>query len=226
MALLTDSIEGNVSQLTKVVSDINNINVSIQGVKNAAQAISAATESSSENAKTLSKMAKNIHDDSAQSVTFTKPDSEIDDKLSGITATPYAGLPTGNHALSNADFNESLNKAQLSHQSWMENLKKIVEENTILPLQTHSTKCAFGHFYYALPVSNALINTQWQQIAPLHKDLHDTGAEVIEAVRVGNIEKAEILCQKAENFSTQIIDLMKAISVKVDQMTQNNQKVF
>ncbi len=226
MALVTETIEGNVSQLTKVVSDINNISVSIQNVKNAAQDISTAMESSSENAEALARMARNIHDDSAHSVSFTKTISEIDDRLSKITSNVYSDLSVGSHAPSNAYFQESLEKAQTSHRQWMENLKKIMNGNTMLPLQTRSTKCAFGHFYYSLPVSNAQLITQWQQIAPIHKDLHETGAEVIEAVKSGNMEKASALYQKAENLSLQITDLLKAVNVKAEQMTQNNQRVF
>lgn len=226
MALVTDTIEENVAQLTKVVSDINNINTSLQNVKNATQDIRSAMESSSENAEALAEMSKNIHEDSAQSVAFTKTISDIDDKLSDITAIVYGGLTTGDHTPSNADFHEALDKAQTSHQSWMATLKKIVDGRSMLPLQTHSTKCVFGHFYYALPVSNTQISAQWQQIAPVHKELHDTGAAVIEAVKAGNMTKAATLYQRAETLSVQIIDLLKAVNAKVDEMTRKGQKIF
>lgn len=226
MALVTDTIEGNVTQLTKVVADINNINISLQNVKDASQDIRLAMEGTSENAEALAEMAKNIHEISTQSVAFTKTISDIDNWLSDITTTVYSGLTTGDHTPSNADFHEALEKAQTSHQSWMETLKKIVDGRSMLPLQTSANKCVFGHFYYALPVSNAQINNEWRQIAPIHQELHDTGAAVIEAVKAGNMEKASTLCQKAEALSVQIVDLLKAINVKVEEMTRNGQKVF
>lgn len=226
MALVTDTIEENVTQLTKVVSDINNINTSLQNVRNATQDIRSALESSSDNAEALAEMSKNIHEDSAQSVAFAKTISDIDDKLSDITVTVYSGLTTGDHTLSNAEFHEALVKAQTSHQDWVAALKKIVDGRSMLPLQTDSAKCEFGHFYYALPVSNAQINAQWRQIAPLHKELHDTGAAVLEAVKTGSMDKATALYKRAETLSVQIIDLLKSVDSKVAEMTRNGQKIF
>lgn len=226
MAQVTDTITENVTQLTRVVSDISNINVSIQDVKNAAQDIRTAMESSSENAEVLAEMAKNIHDDSAQTVSFVKTVSDIDDSLSGITAIAYSGLTTGDHAPTNAEVHDTLDKAQTSHLDWVATLKRIVDGKSMLPLQTHSTKCAFGHFYYALPVTNPQISSQWQQIAPVHKELHDIGASVLEAVKNGNMEKAVALYKQAEALSAQIISLLKAINSKIDEMTQKGEKVF
>ncbi len=226
MSVVAQTIEGNVEELTIVVNDIKNIHSSIQEIKDATQSINAAIEHSSENAEVLAEMAKNIHDDSSQSVTFAKTVSSIDDRISGITAYTYEGLSTGDHTLTNAEFCDTLTKAQEAHEQWLATLHKIVDGRSMLPLQTSSEKCAFGHFYQALPVTNPQILNEWQRIAPIHKSLHESGAAAIDAIKAGNMERAVSIYNEAEAQSRQIINLLKDLSSKVEAMTAKGQKIF
>ena len=95
-----------------------------------------------------------IHNDASESVNFAKQISEIDDELSTIVSDMFEGLKGGKHAVSNEEFQEVIRKAMESHRQWMQGLEKIVKEMRSYPIQTNSTKCAFGHFYNAIQIEH------------------------------------------------------------------------
>lgn len=226
LILVDEAIASNVTLLNNVVSEIKEVDGSMQTIQLAADDVSTAMKLSGENAEELTSIAKNIHDDARESTQFIRAISTIDDKLSAINAKMYQGLTSGDHTTTNEEFREALDKAQEAHSNWMVTLKKIVDGKSMLPLQTVSTKCAFGHFYYALPVTNPAISSMWQKIAPVHKELHSTGGEVLKAIQTGNLEKTKTLYQKADVLSCQIIQMLQNINTVVEEMTKNGEKVF
>lgn len=226
MNLVSETIHQNVSLLDGVVNDIHAINNSMQDISMAASDINNTMDTSSENAEKLAVIAQTIHQDAKESVDFTGSIRTIDNRLSKVISEMYVNLEHGDHAPSNEEFHNTLVKAQESHQKWMATLKKMVDGKTMLPIQTVSSKCAFGHFYYALPVKNAEITQEWSKIAPIHKNLHETGNKVISAIKDNNMEKALSHYREADQFSSQIISLLKEINQKVDQMSASGRNVF
>ncbi|WP_172679059.1 CZB domain-containing protein, partial [Clostridium paraputrificum] len=65
---------------------------------------------------------------------------------------------------SNDLFIETVNKAIEAHKVWVKNLKNIVDTRKIIPLQTDSHKCGFGHFYYSMLPNNKEILLIWKGI--------------------------------------------------------------
>lgn len=188
--------------------------------------INNAMETSSGNAEALAHMAQSIHHDSSATVEFAKSITSIDDRISNVISHMYAGLEHGDHTITNKEFIATLVKAQTAHQDWMKLLKKIVDGRSMLPIQTASNKCAFGHFYYALPVKNDVINEDWKNIAPIHKDLHSMGDKVLSAVKAGDMDKARQLYLEADSLSVKIISLLKQVNEKVEQMERAGQRLF
>lgn len=223
---VADTIDGTVSQLGHVVTGISDITESIQDVRHVAGEISSAMEITSSNAETLARMAENIHEDSMKSVHSTKTISTIDDRLSNATTMMYRGLTTGDHTLTNEEFISNLTKAQSAHENWMGTLKRIMDGRTMLPLQTVATKCAFGHFYCALSVTNPQIAEAWKQIAPIHKELHESGSRLLDALQKEDMEAVHSHYQKADKASKQVIRLMQDISKEVAAMNSRGEKVF
>ena len=56
------------------------------------------------------------------------------------------------NAISNEELIDNLIKGKEAHGKWIANLKKIVDEMKVYPIQTNSKKCAFGHFYYSINI--------------------------------------------------------------------------
>ena len=113
--------------------------------------------------------------------------------------------------LENREFGSYVKNAISAHHTWLSNLEKMVQERTILPLQLDSSKCGFGHFYYAMKPTMPDVLPIWIALGSKHKRFHRFGAEVIEALRQEDYSKAEQICQEAKIFSKGLISDMERI---------------
>ena len=115
------------------------------------------------------------------------------------------------------EFAKYMDKAVNAHNAWLDNLKKMVSEQTILPLQLDSAKCGFGHFYYSMTPKTPEIRQIWTGVAEKHKKFHEYGRSVIQAIMKGDFSAAERSCREAEDYSRVLIsDLeeMKKIAMQ------------
>lgn len=116
--------------------------------------------------------------------------------------------------LKNTEFAQYVNSAISAHQTWLGNLKKMVDSRTLIPLQLDSSKCGFGHFYYALKPQIPEILPIWNALGDKHKRFHSYGGEVMDALRNENYSKAEQIYSEAEEYSKGLInDLQKILQV-------------
>ncbi len=99
-------------------------------------------------------MTRLIHDDAVKIADQAKQIGAVDEKLSYIVKEMMQALHGSTNAISNQEFTETISKAKEAHEKWMENLKRIVDEMMIYPLQINGTRCAFGHFYQAMSVNH------------------------------------------------------------------------
>lgn len=223
---VSHTVGDNIDMLNGVILSVGDIHHSMQGIKHAADDINAAMETSSQNAEMLAKMTQNIHYDADESVAFSKNISTIDNNLSAVSALLYDGLREGRHAVSNEELSSVIIKARDAHIVWMKKLERMADTMQLSPLQTNSQKCAFGHFYYALKIDHPAIAKEWAQIAPIHKELHTLGEQVIAAVKAGKQPDALNYQKKADAASKQIIDLLMAVNAKVNDLSKKQMRVF
>lgn len=109
------------------------------------------------------------------------------------------------------EFIDYMNTAVSSHLTWLGNLKKIAGCQSDAPLQLDSTKCGFGHFYYAITPDIPEVLPIWQELGKKHKKFHMYGKVVIDAVKNKEYEKASHVYQEAESFSKELISDMEKI---------------
>ncbi len=113
--------------------------------------------------------------------------------------------------LENFEFSKYVSNAITAHNTWLFNLKNMVKERTVMPLQLDSSKCGFGHFYYALTPQIPDVLTIWNALGEKHKRFHAYGAEVIQALNNGEYPRAEQLCRETEEYSRGLISDLQAI---------------
>lgn len=104
-----------------------------------------------------------------------------------------------------------IEKAIAAHKSWLGNLKRIVKERTILPLQVDDKKCGFGHFYYAVKPTKPEVLKPWNELGEKHKKFHAYGKQVIEALFDEDYSRAEKICQEAVQYSKILISGLEQI---------------
>lgn len=113
--------------------------------------------------------------------------------------------------LENTEFAKYVGNAITAHKTWLNNLKKMVTEQTIIPLQLDSRKCGFGHFYYAMTPNIPEILPIWNELGTKHKRFHKYGAEVIYALNNGDPMQAKQIYQEAEIYSKELISDLQAM---------------
>lgn len=111
--------------------------------------------------------------------------------------------------LENDEFAKYVSNAIAAHHTWLSNLKSMVDERTIMPLQLDSSKCGFGHFYYAMKPEIPGILPIWDALGAKHKKFHKYGGEVIHALNRGEYSNAERIYREAENYSRELISDMQ-----------------
>ena len=114
-----------------------------------------------------------------------------------------------------SEFAKYMENAINAHTAWLETLKKMVDERTIIPLQSDATKCGFGHFYYSMTPKNPEIKAIWTTVEGKHKKFHSYGKEVMQDILNGNYAGAEKQYNEAAEYSKELIkdfETMKQIA--------------
>lgn len=223
---VSETMDENIEMMQHMVQSVVQINDTMQGVKTAAAEIDKAMESSSEDAQKLSQMTKSVHEEATASVEYAKSISKIDDRLSEVTNQLFEGLRDGKHGISNQEIIQVLDKAAQSHIIWVNKVKEMVDRMEILPLQTNSKKCAFGHFYHAINANHPMISGQWKEIDHMHHTFHSLGDQIIDAIRQGNRKEAENTYQKAQELSGKMLKKLKEVQNIILEMEQKEISVF
>lgn len=201
---INDTIEENVSLLKETIKDVDEMSESMGDIKEATKQINLAMDSSAKDAEKLNYMTQEIHADATQSAKNAKQISQIDDELSDIVREMISSLNGGINAITNEELLNNLLKAKESHNNWMVNLKRIVDEMKKYPIQTNSKKCVFGHFYHSINITHPDVVTEWTAIDKVHHELHSIGIKMIDAVNANNQAKAKNLYLQAEKLSKEI----------------------
>lgn len=221
-----ETVGKNMDMLQIVVTDVENIQKSMEGIRISANEINQAMEASSTDAERLSRMTNDIYDEATQSVEFARQISAIDDKLSDITGSMLEALKGGRHAISNDELLEVIENAKKSHVEWIKGLKKIVTEGRIYPLQTNSKKCAFGHFYNAIKFEHPAIIGGWMELDEVHEEFHSKGDEVINSVKKGRIDDANRSYSEAVELSKDMVNLLNMIENKIRELKDQKVEIF
>lgn len=113
--------------------------------------------------------------------------------------------------LENNEFAQYMTTAISSHQTWLGTLRKMVDGRAVIPLQLDSSKCGFGHFYYAMTPDIPGVLPIWEGLGEKHRKFHRYGASVIAAINRSSYEEARQIYRDAENYSKELISDMEKI---------------
>jgi methyl-accepting chemotaxis protein len=202
--MISDTIKENVFMMQDTIKDVHKVSESLQNIKLSAAEVNQAMGSSAQDAEKLLGMTQIIQADANQSKENAKLISRIDEDLSAIVRDMTVSLLGGMHAISNEDLISNLQKAKEAHGTWLKNLKRIVDDMKVYPIQTDSKRCAFGHFYHSLQINHPDLIDEWQAIDGVHDKFHSMGAAVLDAVRDKNEVQARTLLAEAQQLSGEI----------------------
>lgn len=220
------TIQENVSLLDSTVKDIKLLNESMNGISISAYEINKAMEISTKDAEKLTNMTEEIHKSALESSNEATKISKIDSELSDIVKKMLSHLKNSSNSINNKDFIMYMEKSKESHEEWLFNLKRSVNTMKVYPLQLDGTRCAFGHFYYAINVEHPKIISNWKSIEKVHMDFHDFGKKVMDAIKNDNYESAYNYYKQAEEISSKIFKYLEDIIKEVKDIDAAGEQIF
>ncbi len=225
---------GSVNEKIKNVWKINNenkehisrVNDSISSLAAVSEEISSSMnemETQSGNIKSqcgeLTESVATLQNISSGLKAATKPVVHIEKVLSEATKQMGDMTDDAFFRMEYKEFVGYMDRAINAHQVWLSNLKRMVNEQTMVPLQFDASKCGFGHFYYSMTPKTPEIRAIWKEVEMKHKKFHEFGRAVKDAIMNENYGVAEQKYREAENYSKDLIAefrKMKDIAVKLD----------
>ncbi len=208
LASMTDKIK-NVWELNnESQSHVSNINESISSIAAVSEEISSSMAEMEhqlmESSNFMRQVGEDLHEATRPIVDIEKTLDDTVKQMGDMTKDVFFHLEKH-------EFSEYMKTAISSHHAWLNNLKKMIDSKTITPLQLDSSKCGFGHFYYAMTPDFPGVLPVWEGLGPKHQKFHRYGANVISAINNGDYIEAERIYHEAANYSKELISDMERI---------------
>ena len=153
----------------------------------------------------LNHQAETINQISEDLKTGTQPVAVVEKELDDTARQMGNMVHDVFYMLDNQVFIATMQNAIIAHQNWLKALEQMVRTQQCSPLQTDDTKCAFGHFYYAMKPQNSSITGLWNGLGEKHKIFHSLGKSVMLAIKQSDYKKAEKDYQRAAELSRELI---------------------
>ncbi len=223
------SASGTIQALESMTSKIENVwllnDQNHQHVTKVNDSISSIAAVSEEISSSMTEMENQLHDstDFMQNVSqdlkkATEPVVDIEKTLDDTVRQMGAMSEDAFFHLEHDEFARYISNAINAHQTWLRNLKNMVKQRSIVPLQLDSSKCGFGHFYYAMTPNTPQIQQIWEGLGKKHERFHKFGGEAIQALKQNHFSEAEAVYNQAELYSRELIsDLEKIRQITLEQ---------
>lgn len=223
---VTHSFKESVGHLEMTVKSISELASMMEQINASSEEISTAMNVVATESENINQMARKVSEDSQKAHKYAKNIGKVDDNISDIVKQLMETVNDGTHPLSNKDFIANMEEAIAAHIKWVETLKKMVQEQQIMPIQMNGHKCKFGHFYHSIKISHPEIKNDWDKIDAVHNNLHNLVHDVINAIEQKNQIQSMRILKNAEQMSGEIIKILNSIIEKVKEMDQQGINVF
>ena len=205
---MTDKIK-NVWELNDASqSAVSKVNESVASIAAVSEEISSSMTEMENQIVSSTNFMRQVGNDLKQAAEpVVKIEKTLDDTVKQMGAMTKDAF----FHLENKEFAQYMSSAISAHHTWLGNLKKMVDGRKIIPLQLDSSKCGFGHFYYAMTPQIPEVLPIWDALGAKHQKFHQFGASVMHAINCENYGEAERIYQKAEQYSKELIADMQQI---------------
>lgn len=201
----------NVSQVSESVSALAAVSEEISSSMNELEIQAGNIKGQCERLKDNSADMREV---SNQLKAVTKPVVGIEKELDDAAKLMGKMTDDAFFRLEKMEFAKYIKNAVVAHKAWLDTLKNMTAQHMVMPLQIDSTKCGFGHFYYAITPKTPEIRDMWSALGEKHKKFHGYGSSVIKALFAEDYTKAEQIANEAEMYSKELIkDLEKILKI-------------
>jgi len=215
-----------INMLELVTKDVAAISEYMDMVQLATDDVNAAMEQCSQDAEEITHLTVTVSELAEESATVYDEIEEIDFAITHATKRLYKGMNMGITMLTNNELIEIFEAAKEAHKDWGNRIISMIEQKKELSIQTDATKCAFGHYYYAISMKHPKLEADWSALEEIHTKCHSLGKVIYDEIKAGNFVKAEELVQDGLKLSEELNGFLDSMINTVNEMTQNGEAVF
>lgn len=216
----------NVTNIVNITDSITTIAATSEEIFSAVTNVQDQMGKLREECTSLNEQSNNLESVSDDLKKNMKPVAEIEKGLDDSAKLMGKMVDDVFYMLSNRQFITNVQNAITAHQNWLNTLHQMVKDKECTPLQTDDTKCAFGHFYYAMTPRNGMISPLWSGLAEKHRRFHGFGKNVIAAIKSQDYMKAESEYKQAVKLSEELIADFRRIIANAEALEKENLQVF
>lgn len=221
-----DNNQKNERSITEIADSVTTIAASGQEIFSSVTTVQEQVSRLTGECDNLNQQAEDVSRISEDLKAGTQPVAVVEKELDD-TAKQMGGMVQDVfYMLDNQAFITTVQNAIQAHQNWLKTLDNMVRTHQCVPLQTDDTKCAFGHFYYAMKPQNRTIASIWGGLGEKHRIFHSLGKSVMAAIKQGDYTKAEKEYQRAADLSKDLIGEFNKIIDQARILEQNKLAVF
>ena len=210
--------EENKNHVAKITDDISSLASVSEEISSSMTELEAQAGNIQEECDLLRENASKLRDIGKDVKATTAPVEGIEHLLDESAKVMGKMTEDAFYALERTVFAGYLDRAIQAHMVWLENLKNMVAQRTVLPLQLNDAKCGFGHFYYSIQPTYPEIRESWQSLGAKHKKFHNYGSDVTKALFKEDYDTAEHLCKEAVDYSKELISELEGMKRKILQV--------
>lgn len=199
---LNDDNQKHVAQINDSISSLaavsEEINSSMAEMENQAFHIKEECKNLSEDTSALQSVGDELQKAVEPVVTIEQLLDECAKEMGDMTDDAFFRMEY-------KEFAGYMDRAITAHQAWLANLKKMVDERELVPIQFDARKCGFGHFYYSMTPKTPEIREIWMELEGKHKKFHEYGKEVKKCILAEDYASAEKYYEEARQYSEKLI---------------------
>lgn len=208
---MTEKIENVWALNSENQEHVSSVNETISSIAAVSKEISSSMTEMENQLRDSTEFMSNVSRDLIKAV---EPVVDIEKTLDDTVKQMGSMAEDAFYHLKNEEFARYVSNAITAHNTWLGNLQNMVRQRTVLPLQLNSTKCGFGHFYYAMTPQIPEILPIWNGLGEKHRRFHQYGAAVIQAIQNEQYSIAEQTCNEAQQYSLNLIaDMEKMLQL-------------
>ena len=215
-----------INMLELVTKDVADISEYMNLVQMATDDVNAAMEQCSQDAEEITHLTVTVSELAEESNSIYDEIEEIDFAITHATKRLYKGMNMGITMLTNNELIEIFEAAKAAHKDWANRIISMLEQKRELSIQTDATKCAFGHYYYAINMKHSILVENWKELEGVHTKCHAIGKSIIEEIKAQNYAKAEELVQEGLATSEKLNSILDTMISSINEMTQKGEAVF
>lgn len=195
----------NEENIAEISDSLTTIAATDQEIFSAVSSVQGQMTNLNEECEHLNEQAQVLEQVTEALNVSTEPVKDIEKELDDTAKQMGAMVQDVFYMLDNQIFAGTVQNAIIAHQKWLDSLGAMVDNMECKPLQLDDTKCAFGHFYYAMRPRSRVIATIWTGLGDKHRRFHGFGRSVMDAINRNDSEKAIKEFQEAKKLSVELI---------------------